>query len=117
MEYFGDHERAAHSLAGSELSQEQARAVFDSVLSNVELWLAHNIIHGDLSAYNILYWRGQAIIIDFPQAVDPRFNSHAFSLLARDIENVCRAAERYGLVYDGSRIAEQLWHRFRNSQL
>ncbi len=117
MEYFGDREKAAPSLGGSELSREQARAVFDSLLNNIELWLAHNYVHGDLSAYNILYWQGQAKIIDFPQAVDPRFNSNALSLLTRDIENVCHSVERYGLIYDGKRIAEQLWHKFRNAQL
>lgn len=117
MEYFGDREQAAPSLEGSELSRQQARTVFDSLMSNIELWLAHNYIHGDLSAYNILYWQGQAKIIDFPQAIDPRFNTNALSLLTRDIENVCHYVARYGLVYDGRRIAEQLWHKFRNAQL
>jgi len=117
MEYFGDHEQAAPSLANSELSREKARAAFDLILSNIELWLAHNYIHGDLSAYNILYWQGQAKIIDFPQAVDPRFNTNALTLLTRDIENVCHYVARYGLIYDGRRIAERLWHRFENAQL
>ena len=117
MEYFGDREAAAPSLGGCELSREEARSVFDSLLRNIELWLAHNYVHGDLSAYNVLYWQGQAKIIDFPQAVDPRFNPNAFALLTRDIENVCQYVARYGLVYDGRRIAERLWHRFRNAHL
>jgi RIO kinase 1 len=117
MEYIGSREKAAPSLGGSELTRQQARVVFDSLMSNIELWLAHNYVHGDLSAYNILYWQGRAKIIDFPQAVDARFNSHAFSLLTRDIENVCHAVERFGLTYDGKQIAERLWHKFRNAQL
>jgi len=117
MEYFGDREKAAPSLGGSELSREQARAVFDNLLNNIELWLAHNYVHGDLSAYNILYWQGQAKIIDFPQAVDPRFNSNALTLLTRDIENVCHYLTRYDLLYDRRSIAERLWHKFRNAQL
>lgn len=117
MEYVGDHERAAPSLGGSELSVEQARAVFDSLMRNIELWLAHNYVHGDLSAHNILYWQGQAKIIDFPQAVDPRFNSNAFALLIRDIEHVCQYLARYDLTYDGRRIAERLWHKFRHAQV
>lgn len=117
MEYFGDHEKAAPSLGGSELSRDQARTAVDCLLGNIELWLAHNYIHGDLSAYNILYWQGQAKIIDFPQAVDPRFNSNALALLTRDVERVCEYVERYGLIYDGRRIAERLWHKFRNAQL
>lgn len=117
MEYFGDGEQAAPSLENSDLSREEAQAVFASLLHNIELWLAHNYVHADLSAYNVLYWDGEAKIIDFPQAIDPRFNSNAFTLLARDIENICRYMVRHGLVYDGRRIAERLWHQFRNAQL
>ncbi|MDQ6644012.1 MAG: hypothetical protein M3Y76_06145 [Chloroflexota bacterium] len=117
MEYFGDRERAARSLQSSELSRMEARVVFDNLLRNIELWLAHNYIHGDLSGYNILYWQGQAKIIDFPQAVDPRFNSNALFLLTRDIEKVCQYVARFNLEYDGRRIAEHLWHKFQNAQL
>jgi RIO kinase 1 len=117
MEYFGDREAAAPSLGGSQLTRDQAEAAFDRLLSNIELWLAHNYIHGDLSAYNVLYWQGQVKTIDFPQAVDARMNSNAFSLLTRDVENICRYFTRYGLDYDGRRIAERLWHRFKRAQL
>jgi len=117
MEYFGDRERAARSLQSSELSRIEARTVFDNLLRNIELWLAYNYVHGDLSGYNILYWQGQAKIIDFPQAVDPRFNSNALFLLTRDIEKVCQYFSRYDLQYDGRRIAERLWRKFRNAQL
>lgn len=117
MQYFGNRERAAPSLEGSTLSRKQAHVVFDSLLNNIELWLAHNYVHGDLSSHNVLYWQGQAKTIDFPQAVDPRFNSNALFLLTRDIEHICQYVERYGLVYDGRCIAERLWHKFRNAQL
>ena len=117
MEYIGDRQKAAPSLGGSELSLEQARTVFHSLMRNIELWLAHNYVHGDLSAHNILYWQERAKIIDFPQAIDPRFNPNALSLLTRDIENICHYLERCGLVYDGRRLAERLWQKFRNAQL
>ena len=117
MQYFGDRDRAAPSLQSSELSRKEARTVFDNLMRNIELWLAHNYVHGDLSGYNILYWQGQAKIIDFPQAVDPRFNSNTLFLLTRDIEKVCQYFARYDLEYDGRRIAERLWHKFKNAQL
>jgi len=65
----------------------------------------------------VLYWRGQVKIIDFPQAVDPRFNPNAFTFLTRDIENICRYIARYGLERDGQRIAERLWRKFKNAEL
>ena len=51
-----------------------------------ELSLAHDRIHGDLSAYNVLYWRGAVTLIDFAQAVDPRHNDELYTLLERDID-------------------------------
>ena len=117
MEYLGDRRQAAPALQHVELSRGEARQIFDQLMGNIELWLAHNYIHADLSAYNVLYWRGKACIIDFPQVVDPRFNPNALALLTRDIENICRYAARYGLERDGQRIAQQLWRKFNNAEL
>lgn len=117
MEYFGDHDEAAPLLHQAPFEPEEARTLFQQVMDNIRLWLSLNYIHGDLSAYNILYWQGQAKIIDFPQAVDPRFNSNALSLLTRDVENICRFFGRYGVESQPARIVDNLWTRFRRSQL
>jgi RIO kinase 1 len=117
MEYQGDREQAAPALQFVDLPAHRVVAVFDRLMHNIELLLAHNYIHGDLSAYNILYWQNKVTIIDFPQAVDARFNPNALALLTRDIENICRYVARYGLQRDGQRIAEGLWHRFKNARL
>jgi RIO kinase 1 len=117
MEYVGDRQWAAPALQHVELHRGDARRVFDQLMGNVELWLAHNYIHADLSAYNVLYWMGKARIIDFPQVVDPRFNPNALTLLTRDIENICRYVARYGLERDGQRIAQELWWKFKNAVL
>ncbi|HEU0003803.1 MAG TPA: RIO1 family regulatory kinase/ATPase, partial [Ktedonobacteraceae bacterium] len=108
MEYLGDRQQAAPSLQSVELSRDAVYPVFDRLMRNIELWLANNYVHADLSAYNVLYWQQQVRIIDFPQAVDPRFNPNARSLLTRDIENICRYMERYGLQRDGHAIADRL---------
>ena len=91
--------------------------LFDLVLDNVELWLADNIIHGDLSAYNILCWEDSLVVIDFPQAVDPRQNPNAFDLLRRDIENVCNHWEKYGVRENAFDIAHDLWQRWQHGHL
>ncbi len=117
MEYQGDREQAAPALQSVDLPGYRVVPVFERLLNNIELLLAHNYIHGDLSAYNILYWQDKATIIDFPQAVDARFNPNALALLTRDIENVCHYVARYGLQRDGRSIAEGLWHRFKNARL
>lgn len=117
MEYLGDQQEPAPALYNVDLAPDEVYPVFELLMDNIHLWLKHNVIHGDLSAYNILYWQGQVTVIDFPQAVDPRFNSHAFTLLARDIENVCKYVARFGLHRDSTQIANRLWYQFRNALL
>ncbi len=117
MEYLGDYEQAAPILNRVELEPKEVRPLFDFMLNNVELWLKHNLVHADLSPFNVLYWQGQLKIIDFPQAVDPRFNPNAYALLERDIGNLCGYWARYGLEANAARLATRLWTRFQNSQL
>jgi RIO kinase 1 len=112
MEYVGDLEAAAPQLNRVTLEREKAAGLFDDVMENVELMLANNLVHGDLSAHNILYWEGRITLIDFPQAVDARFNGNARDLLERDIGNVCRYFEAYGAGADAARLAEDLWRRY-----
>jgi RIO kinase 1 len=117
MEYIGDEERAAPMLSGVALPSDEVRPLFERVLTTIQRLLAANYIHGDLSPYNILYLEGRAVVIDFPQTVDPRQNSRAFDLLARDIDRVCAYFARYGLQTDPQRMARHLWGRFLHSDL
>ena len=114
MEYIGDENRAAPRLAQTELSREEAKPLFERILCNVALWLDLDRIHGDLSPYNILYWSGAITIIDFPQAIDSRFNPKARELLQRDLANVCGYFERYGIRSDSDRIAARMWGAYRH---
>ena len=81
--------------------------------------MRENVVHGDLSAFNILYHEGQLRIIDFPQAVDPRQNQNAKALLERDISNVLQyfARHRVGLERDATRMANNLWNLWRYNEL
>jgi RIO kinase 1 len=110
LEFVGDADGPAPVLKDVRLHTDEAEAVFERLLDNVRLWLAYNIIHGDLSAYNVLYrGDGDALVIDFPQAIDPRFNTNAFRLLSRDIENLARFFERFGVHRDAFNLAERYW--------
>jgi RIO kinase 1 len=112
---------AAPLLREVELPRAQAQPLFERILRNVEVFLACDRIHGDLSAYNILY-RGEGAadplaIIDFAQAVDPRYNGDLYPLLARDVERVCRYFARYGVEADAGTIALDLWDRYLQGAL
>lgn len=117
MEYVGDDDAPAPVLASVRLDPAEARAVFERLLRNVELALACDRVHGDLSAYNVLYHRGVVRVIDFPQAVDARFNANALSLLERDVERLCAHFARFGVQADARRIARNLWGGFLRSEL
>ncbi|MEO7002510.1 MAG: RIO1 family regulatory kinase/ATPase [Ktedonobacterales bacterium] len=104
-----------------ELTPKEAQPLFERILRNIELWLACDRIHGDLSEYNILYWQGAAIIIDFAQALDPRhglgYGADMYALLARDIARVCRYFARYGVEANAEEIAHTLWNRYEAGEL
>lgn len=117
MQFFGDEEGVAQPLANIDPRPGEERALFERIIRNVELFLAQNRVHADLSPYNILYYAGQAAVIDFPQAVDPRFNQNARDLLLRDVRNVCRYFVRYGIRVEPEAIVARLWQRFRRSEL
>jgi RIO kinase 1 len=117
MEWIGDDESPAPQLKDVDLPSDEAHDLFERLLANVELWLACNIVHGDLSAYNLLYDAGRLVAIDFPQASDPRFNANAGSLLARDLHNVARYFRRWGVHSDPNALADDLWDRFTQGKL
>ncbi len=111
MEYIGDVDEPAPRLSDVVLKQEEAQPLFDCILHNIELALLHGRIHGDLSAYNVLYWQGAVTLIDFAQAVDPYHNSDVFSLLARDVERTCQYFARYDVKSDAHELAHDIWTR------
>lgn len=120
MEWIGDADAPAPQLKDIQLEELEARQLFNRLMANVELWLACNIVHGDLSAYNLLYQPGRAVAIDFPQASDPRFNPHAPhapELLARDLAHVCQHLARWGVQADANVLADDLWDRFVRGRL
>lgn len=117
MEYVGDYQSPAPMLKNVSLEPDEVQPLFDILVSNIELWLTRNIVHADLSEYNILYWKGNIKVIDFPQAIDARFNLNASSLLERDIAKLCRYFVRYGIQGNSSQLAEKLWTRFLHAEL
>lgn len=112
MEFIGDEYGAAPALNEVGLERDEARPLFDRVLHNVRLLLNHHLIHGDLSAYNILYWDGDIWLIDFPQVVDARTNPHALPLLQRDVTRVCDYFTRFGVIADPVELTLEMWQPY-----
>jgi RIO kinase 1 len=110
MTYVGDETVAAPRLHEHRpADRDEAEDLLEQTLAAVERMLYRNVIHGDLSAYNLLVWEGSITVIDLPQAVDPRKNRHARALLGRDLERVGDHFERLGVRRPWGRLASDLW--------
>jgi RIO kinase 1 len=117
MEYVGDAVRPAPTLVGAELSTAEAQRLFDQAMRNVAIFLAKDRVHGDLSPYNMLFWKDRLVIIDLPQVVHARWNDEAFNVLKRDIENILQFFGRRGVEASATELAIDLWTRYRRGEL
>jgi RIO kinase 1 len=115
MEYLGDELMGAPTLNDVNLQPGEARSLFERVVHNIDLMLAHSRIHADLSAFNILYWEGEIVLIDFPQAIHPNENRSAYRIFERDIYRVCEYFQRQAVKNNPRKLAADLWqkHQFR----
>ena len=95
MEFLGSTEPAPLLLRARFVDETQARAAFEEIMANVALFLALDIVHGDLSAYNVLWVADRPVIIDFPQHVDPRSHPDGQNLLFRDVANIVQFFARH----------------------
>ena len=112
MGFVGDHANAAPTLHSISLDLDEAKPLFERVIHNIDLMLAHDRIHGDLSAYNILYWDGDIRLIDFPQVVMPEANPASWNIFLRDVTRICQYFSTQGIKRDPRKLASELWTSF-----
>ena len=111
MAYIGWDEAPAPTLNTVNLAPAEAHKIFDKALHNVDLMLENRRVHGDLSAYNILYCEGEIFLIDFPQAIDPNVNRNAYAIFRRDITRLCEYFQSQGMTLNPREIAKSLWQK------
>ncbi len=117
MSYHGDERMAAPTLNTVNLEREEAHRLFAEVLRNIDLMLQHDLVHGDLSAYNILYWLpedgpSEITLIDFPQIINLHTNRNAHFILRRDIQRICEYFSGQGVDCDPAAILDECWTRY-----
>lgn len=109
MSYIGGDGLAAPTMNQIDLDPDESVHLFNRVLENIEIMLANDRVHGDLSAYNILYWDGKITIIDFPQAISPDENRSAYAIFERDLTRICEYFARQGVDAKPHAIAADMW--------
>lgn len=119
MELICDEEgEPAPQLGNVPFTPEQAKEVYDQVLSEVIKMLLAGYIHGDLSPYNILMDEDGPVIIDFPQCISAAHNMQAGKILERDIHSI---SQHLGLIApeirEQGKDAWQIWQEYENGTL
>jgi RIO kinase 1 len=109
MEFVGDAGTAAPPLSHVSLDPDEAEPLFERVVRNMDIMLSKDRIHGDLSAYNILYWDGDIKLIDFPQVVIPESNPASWGIFQRDVMRICQYFSAQGIRTDAKKLAADLW--------
>ena len=109
MDYFGDAEVPAHRLVHCQLDPDEWSRLLENLLEDVQLMLDENLVHGDLSAYNILYHAGEYRIIDVPQAIDTRIEPDGRMLLERDLNNLAKFFRKRDVDLDVESTLSRMW--------
>lgn len=106
MEFIGSEERAAPALSEVALTPTQAREALKQVRKTLGHFKERGWVHGDLSAFNILWHEGRAVFIDFPQVIRLEQNPNAEMILQRDLTRVAEYFQKCGL---SEVTPESLW--------
>ena len=113
MEWITHDGDSAPRLAQTRPAHDLLECYFAQVRDALAELARHGIVHGDLSAYNILAAGERLVIIDLPQVVDLVGNPAGPDFLLRDCTNVCTWFRARGLDVDEHDLfGELLAHAF-----
>lgn len=99
MEFMGEQGNPYPLLKETALENEDAQRIFDTIVEYMRaLYMDANLVHADLSEYNIMINPHDLspILIDMGQSVTLE-HSHANDFLHRDIQNIARFFKRFGV--------------------
>ncbi|MEM7365019.1 MAG: RIO1 family regulatory kinase/ATPase [Pseudomonadota bacterium] len=97
MEFIGSENGAAPRLINCKLNSNEVSNVAERLRHDIGLMLENDVVHGDLSPYNILYDGIEPVIIDVPQAMPFSTTPNAYGMAHRDLSNLDRYFEKQGL--------------------
>lgn len=99
------------------MSTEQALEWHAFMMQQVVRMLAADVVHGDLSEYNVLVGPDGPVIIDLPQAISATGNNQALRLLARDVNNMRATFSRAAPELKDTEYARELWYLYEAGKL
>ncbi|MCP3061424.1 hypothetical protein LXT21_21815 [Myxococcus sp. K38C18041901] len=97
---------------------EEALAMYLDLRAQVISMLCADLIHGDLSPYNILMGYAGPVIIDFPQTIAAARNNRAEFYFRRDLDNVREFLATYGpAMYGMAGDTGEIWSAYVRREL
>jgi len=113
MEWICVDGETAPRLAQTRPEPALLASYFEQLRGALATMVQHGVVHGDLSAYNLLAAGERLVIIDLPQIVDLAGNASGADFLMRDCANVCGWFRSRGLDADEHALfGELIAHAF-----
>ncbi|MDD4352881.1 MAG: serine protein kinase RIO [Candidatus Nanoarchaeia archaeon] len=91
MEFIGDNGMASPLL--KDVNLENPQKYYNEIIENMKKLFKANLIHADLSEFNILHYKNKPVFIDMGQSV-LREHPNSMNFLKKDIYNVNRFFSR-----------------------
>jgi len=106
MEYLGTTSSPAPLMKDVEL--ENSKKTFETIIDYIsKMYNKADLVHGDISAFNVLFHKNKPYIIDFGQGVLVE-HPNSLEFLKRDIHNVVSYFKKLGVHADESKIFEEI---------
>lgn len=113
MEFIGDDDGTpAPRISDALLTKHEAEDAFLQSLEILRSVYSAGKVHGDFSAFNLLWHNRKAIVIDFPQMVEIESNPAYGELLRRDIGSLCKSFRKHGVKPDEESICREFDVKF-----
>ncbi len=108
----------AKRIIDSHLTVADANAAYHDMIAQLVRILACDLIHGDLSPYNVLWAAEGPTVIDFPQIISASHNSSSERFFLRDAENILGHFARIDHTLQGRRSdGWEIWQAYVRREL
>ena len=105
MQYLGDETMPASQVR--DIPFEDPVPVYEDVVASMAAMRKAELVHGDLSEYNLLWWDGHPWVIDCAQAV-PFAHPRSDDWFKRDVWNIAKYFAHLGVDTDAARLEARL---------
>jgi len=116
MEFIGDENgNPAPRISDLKMEKDEAEEAFRQSVQNLDLIVKSGRVHGDYSAFNILWQNEKAVVIDFPQVIEFKNNRNANTFLERDVHSLCKSFMKQGVKADEGKVLREVRAGYRLS--